>query len=179
MSLTRVIMMCAGLLPKVGLCYGSDLMAEVLNPVATVGGLAEDPEVAVLNLRFSVRVTNQAGQVVRLPELRGAGAEITGLVILAIETKRPGSVWAPLMQVTWVEVPGTMRYAPCRALSPDRSVEFAGLWKSILLLRKQVKDLGGEAVVRLTLMLPCQEASGPGLRRTVTTEPFHLRLPGR
>jgi hypothetical protein len=152
-----------------------DIRTEIRHPVATPYH-TEDPDVAAFRLKFAIRLTNPSERPVNLPRSGTDGDEMTRAAVIAVESKQSDGAWKYVVQSTWVD-DGKIKYEPCTSLPPGGTVEIENLPSGLLLLKKQLADLGGEPTVRFGLWLLCRQPDGKVVITSATTDEFGLRLP--
>ncbi len=154
---------------------GSDqaIHAEVQRALATPYSVG-DPDVAGFKLRFDTRLTNRSTKPLDIPGSAKDDGTV-GIVVLGVQSKRPDETWRYVIQSSWIDA-GNIKYEPCRAIRPGEAAGITGVASGLVLLKKQLADLGQEPTLRFNLTVFCQQTNGKVLATDVTTDPFTLRL---
>lgn len=174
-ALSRCLMFAA--LPGLVMGFSSDqpVRAEVHHVLATPYGV-DDPDIAAFTLKVDLRLTNRSERVIYLPI--SSSTEMKTLSIIGVQSKQPDGTWAYITQSSWYDT-GTTKYQPCGLLSSGRTEEIKGVADGLVVLKKQLQNLGSEPTLRLNLMFYCREPDGQVKFKWATTEAFPLRLPAQ
>jgi hypothetical protein len=174
---SRILILAA--LPGLGSGLSSDqpALAEVQHALATPYRV-DDPDVAGFNLKFDLQLTNQSEKVMQLPIFNAGEDDAVRYAVSGVQSKQPDGTWAYIVQSSWYGV-GTIKYLPCKPLSPGRTEEIKGMGTGLVMLKKQLAALGGEPTVRLNLLFFCRQPDGQLAAASATTEAFPLRLPAQ
>lgn len=137
----------------------------------------EDPEVAGFKLSFDVELANGSDKPIYLPRPVSGTHETTRVAVLSVESKQRNGVWKYVVQSTWVDA-GSIKYGTCRPLPSGGVVEIRDVPSGLLVLKKQLAELGDEPTVRFGLWIFCRQPGGKVLTTSVTTDALVLPLPG-
>lgn len=168
---------CASILLVPSRVLGGDelIRAEIQKPQPTAYDPG-DPDMAGYKIKFDLRLTNHSSQPVSIPKSEAAGSDDAKIVVLGVQAKQPDGKFAHIVRSSSYGT-GPPKYPPCTPLQPGKTVQISGVESGILLLRKQVDNLGEEPTIRFDLMMSCKEPDGQIPTKLVTTEEFRIRLP--
>lgn len=156
-------------------CTGQTLQTEIQHPAAKSFETG-DPEAREYKVDFGIKLTNRSLSSISLPSPTSAGSNSFRFTLTAVEALPAGQMWKYISQASWYG-DSTTKYDACVSLETGHLFQYNALSGSLLLLRKQLAELGGAPMIRLSLMFYCQAADGTVLTTGVTTEAFTLQLP--
>lgn len=136
----------------------------------------DDPELIAYDFRFDLRlsVVGKSESAVWVPLGANRDKVENRAVIVSVQT-RQGEHWRNLVQSTLIDI-SDHQYSPCGRVDVGKPVVVPNVRGGLMILRRQLIELGPEPTVRFRLLTQCRNSTGEVVATETATEPFPLRL---
>lgn len=167
------------------LAAAEDKIQAVVKPTSVVASNPGDPDVVFLTVKLDLILRNGSTTPIDLPK-PGPDSNVTRIAWLGVQSMTRDGGWTNINQASFYDT-GNLRYESCTQLQPSATLQFASLEGPVMLLRKQLTDLGNHPTLRFNIMTICKQPNassalsvsrGPNLlSKEFMTEPFDIEIP--